>query len=689
LDTAFGVNGIAKIGIGAPENSGPGMAIAPDGKIVLAGPTGVLGAYDWGIARFNANGSLDGGFGTAGVVMTAIGPDDDFATSVAVQGDGRIVVVGFAHFGTHDEWAIVRYNQDGSLDSSFNGDGKRIGPFTDRSFSVIAQQDGKILVGGRTNNRFTLVRYENNGSFDATFGVAGVVSTPQRGSPRDSLSDLAIQADGKIVAGGYAAAGARPDFAVARYNGDGTFDDGSASDSTPADRFGADGFVITSFGADGGGIENLVIQNDGKIVVAGGSENLPGSEFAVARYLGATSGATPHGTCQQPPLADAGGPYEVAEGGTVELDGTGSSDPDSNTLTYDWDFDQDGEFDDVTGVRPVFSAESRDGPDTVAVRLRVTDEGGLSSIDTAEVMIINVAPAITDFYSSSAECGGAVEGETIAVTGHFSDPGTLDIHFATINWGDGSSDTAATISEANGAGTLGGSHVYAHGGIYAITVTLTDDDGGITTETASAHITGAGVLYGRLFVIGTDQADQVTINRQGNGAYKVHANFYPSGSFETFSGAGVTDILVALCGGDDHATLSSQIAVPALMDGGAGDDQLNGGGGQNVLVGGIGNDNLLGGSIADILIGGAGRDRLVGNAGNDVLIGGTTDMDDDYESLLALFVDLSLLNLSTVHDDDESDVLTGSAGFDRFWAQLDGPNHDLITDDAEFLVELP
>ena len=266
---------------------------------------------------------------------------------------------------------------------------------------------------------------------------------------------------------------------------------------------------------------------------------------------------------------------------------------------------------------------------------------------------------------------------------------------------------------------VSGSHIYATGGIFTITVTLTDDDGGMVTSKTTSVITGVGVVGDTLYVIGTDKDDHVTINQAGS-VYRVHADFLPTGNFRDVPIAGISRIVVQACGGNDQVTISSGISLPALIDGGTGDDKLNGGNGTNIIIGGDGNDDINGGNARDILIGGKGSDRLVGNGDEDILIAGWTDYDkfdpiSYYDALWLLMMEWNrsnsqvdrrghitgtssgglngsvLLNSSTVHDDLSQDKLTGSSGIDWFFANMSGGAFlDVITDRSvnELLEEL-
>jgi hypothetical protein len=335
--------------------------------------------------------------------------------------------------------------------------------------------------------------------------------------------------------------------------------------------------------------------------------------------------------------------------------------------------------------------------DINTVQITITDNDNLSDAVSTQVTVNNVPPVITTLANSAAECGDVAENEPVLLTGAFTDVGTLDTHTATIDWGDGTAAINATIVQGAGSGTFSGSHAYAAGGIYTITITLRDDDTGTAVRTTQALITGAGIVGGKLYVIGTHDDDHVTVNKQGGNSFKVHADFFPEGSHRTFAAAGVTEIVIVLCDGDDHATIAGNVTTPALIDGGGGDDHLNGGGGPTVILGGDGNDQLNGGRGRNVLIGGWGADRLVANSDEDLLIAGYTDFDSSYADLASIrdtwthltrpfkqrVADLrdavgpKLDDRSSVHDDGDADKLTGASGRDWFFANL---TQDSITD---------
>jgi uncharacterized delta-60 repeat protein len=227
LDATFGASGIVttRIYAGPGENAASGVAIQPDGKIVAVGYAPSTSSYDFVVVRYTVSGTLDTTFGTTGVVTTPIGPVNDYARDVAIQPDGKIVAGGYAHNGSDFDFAVVRYTVSGTLDTTFGSGGvvtTSIGPGTDYARDVAIQPDGKIVVGGAasngSDNDFAVVRYTTSGAPDTAFGSGGVVTTPI-GPGNDSAGGVAIQPDGKIVAGGYASNGSDYDFAVVRYHG--------------------------------------------------------------------------------------------------------------------------------------------------------------------------------------------------------------------------------------------------------------------------------------------------------------------------------------------------------------------------------------------------------------------------------------------------------------------------------------
>lgn len=221
LDTSFGTGGIVTTAIGSGNDEGISLVLQPDGKIILGGYSDMAGNYDFSIARYNSNGSLDTSFNTTGIVTTPIGVSGDYAETVALQPDGKILLGGNADIGANADFVFVRYNSNGSLDTSLNGTGiviTTVIPGTDVGETLAVQPDGKILFGGWAGfpSDFVISRYNSNGTLDTTFNVTGTITTPI-GVSFNAAETIALQPDGKILLGGFARIGATDDFAFVRY----------------------------------------------------------------------------------------------------------------------------------------------------------------------------------------------------------------------------------------------------------------------------------------------------------------------------------------------------------------------------------------------------------------------------------------------------------------------------------------
>ncbi len=294
LDTTFGIGGKVQTDFASSYERAYALTIQADGKIVAAGISQIGGDGDFALVRYNSDGSLDTSFGSGGIVHTDFGATFfEQANAVAVQSDGKIIAAGQTFsFSTGTDLALARYNSDGSLDTSFGsaGTGKvtlDVGGGAYQQINAIAiQSDGMIVAAGYTapiggSTAFLITRYTTGGSLDSTFGTGGIVLTTLFGT-NDLAHSLVIQPDGRIIVGGettsVTASSANTDFALVRYNTDGSLD---AS-------FGASGIVTTDFTSGSTDqVRGVALQVDGKIVAAGRYfvPNVPGNgDFAVARY---------------------------------------------------------------------------------------------------------------------------------------------------------------------------------------------------------------------------------------------------------------------------------------------------------------------------------------------------------------------------------------------------------------------
>lgn len=283
LDAGFGTGGSVFTDFAGNNDYAYAVAIQPDGKIIVAGDVGIGGLFYFGLARYNSNGSLDGTFGTGGKTFNL---PNGSANSLAIQSNGKIVAAGTVSTGGSDpDFAVARYNSDGSLDTTFNGTGEVTTNFSGTSDSLAGlalQSNGKIIVAGSAlingTTDFALIRYNSDGSLDTAFGTNGKVST-DFALQADSATSVEVQADGKIVAAGLATISTDPgDSAIARYNPDGTLDAG----------FGANGKVTIDFASSYDTASDIAIQADGKIVIAG-TATAPSYAFTLARLEGGSS----------------------------------------------------------------------------------------------------------------------------------------------------------------------------------------------------------------------------------------------------------------------------------------------------------------------------------------------------------------------------------------------------------------
>jgi uncharacterized delta-60 repeat protein len=268
LDNTFDNDGKVTTSIGT-FCGGYSLAIQSDGKILLSGSVWDGTKDDFALLRYHMNGSLDSTFDTDGIVTTPF-DGNSAGYAVAIQSDGKIVVAGSCR--SRIAIALARYNLNGSLDTTFDNDGKVMTPADAGylwGYAIAIQPDGKILVAGKASLSFALARFNINGSLDTTFGSGGIVTT-QIGVLDAQANSVTLQSDGKILVAGYS----DYDFAIVRYDINGELDV----------TFDTDGIVITPVGVSSGQGHSLAIQPDGSILVAGGSRNGSHDDFTIVRY---------------------------------------------------------------------------------------------------------------------------------------------------------------------------------------------------------------------------------------------------------------------------------------------------------------------------------------------------------------------------------------------------------------------
>jgi uncharacterized delta-60 repeat protein len=283
LDHTFGTNGKQTSDFGGGDNGSlGGIAIQSDGKIVVAGYMWNGTDYDFAVYRYLSDGTQDGmvkiGFGTG---------RQDYASDLVIQSDGKILVAGYSGDadGNNNNFAVARLNANGSLDTTFSEDGRQTTNFGNDEYasSIALQDDGKIVLAGNkwaddTTDYFALARYTASGDLDTTFNNTGKVVTSFMGIGQEAnASDIIVQSDGKIVAFGQTTTDsvAGNDFALARYNANGSLDT----------TFSGDGKVTVDFDNQIN-LGTALLQSNGEYILAGWA-NSPsaGTDFALARLL--------------------------------------------------------------------------------------------------------------------------------------------------------------------------------------------------------------------------------------------------------------------------------------------------------------------------------------------------------------------------------------------------------------------
>ena len=611
VDVTFGASGLVITDFYASTDIARAVAIQDDGKIVVAGQAFNSGGGSWNfaVARYNANGTLDTTFSTDGKADTDFAGTNDFAFGVAIQSNGRIVLGGYTGISGND-FAVVRYNTNGSPDNTFDGDGKANYDFgastTEEAYAIAVDANQKIVLAGYRNtsstagNDLALMRLNTNGSLDGSFGLGGRVTTDL--SPGDGYgeraSSLAILGSGKIVVGGWTNALGTQDMLAARYNTNGTLDN----------TFGVDGFTTADFGNTQDYASAVVVQPDGGIILAG---SVSGSDFAVAKFNADGSADLRFGDAGRVRTDPFNQFNQVFTSVQVQRDGrilaagyTNSPFGDNAIVIQRFLGDQAY----LAGGKLTVRGENR--ADTIAL----TTSGANTTVDINGLLFTFSTAAITST-------------DIFALAGN--DVVTL-----------GAGVKAARIDGGVGNDTLTGGQfndsLFGDEGVDLL-------DGGLGNDSVSGGNGTDTVTYATRAVGVTVSLDGVNNDGQVGEADVLNADL------ENITGGSGNDVLIGsatnnrLNGGDGNDTL----------DGGLGADNLIGGNGLdtatyasravglNVSIDGVANDGaagendnvnvdietLIGGSGNDLLIGSALNNRLIGNNGNDTLNGGAGGID--------------------------------------------------------------
>jgi uncharacterized delta-60 repeat protein len=573
------------------------LAVQSDGRIVLAGGVGL---HDWGLARFNADGTPDTSFGDEGQVRTTFVADDiGFATAVRMQADGKIVAAGLG-----GGIGVARYNADGSLDSTFGGDGMAsvvvpsgIGSWVN---DMILQADGRILVvgwsgrSGATDSDMLLVRFNANGSLDTTFGGGDGIVLSDFFSGNDDARDVVVQAGGRIVVGGAIGIGGTSVGAGVRYTPDGSLD----------------GVVLTyPFVAPA-----LVILPEAGFVAGGGDA----TGIGASRLL-ADGSFDP--TFDPVRMNTLGGTATYTVGGApVVLDtDVRAYDPDLFMTHYGGAS--------LTLVRhggansqDVFSAAGELAPLTQGNSLMY--DGVVVGTVTA-----NSAGRLALRFNSNATQGYVDEVlQSIAYANTSgAPPSSLQLDWTFSDGNTGAQGTGGASSVV-GTTTVTMNHapaITSNGGSAAASITINENGTGVTTVTASDADQSSGLVYS---IVGGADASRFSINT-ASGALR----FVAAPDFEHPNDAGANNVYDVIVGVRDSAgaTDTQSIAVRVgnvvglTVTGGSGNDRLNGSSEEDTLSGAGGDDAIYANAGNDRLSGGAGTDHLFGGVGADALDGGT------------------------------------------------------------------
>jgi len=669
LDSSFAGDGVTTTVTGAYHDQAYSVTIQSDGKILAAGFSYIGNNYDFALVRYNMNGSLDSGFDGDGIVTTDIAQSYDIGYSVAVQSDGKILVAGYGYIGNNFDFCLVRYNSNGSLDSSFDGDGKVITDFNlanNYTHAVTTQSDGKILVAGYSwngsNSDFALARYNSNGSLDSSFDGDGKVSTDLNGSTDIGYS-VKVQTDGKILVVGLGANGSNAYFGLVRYNSNGSLDS----------SFDGDGKVITDLTVANDGAYSVALQSDGKILVAGYSFTGSSYDFCLIRY-------------------NSNGSLDTS------FDGDGKVVTDFNAyddIGYSLAVQSDGKIV-VVGVSRISTTNSAksyvalarynsDGSLDKTFDATSTLNGIASYTENSSAVILDSTVEIFDFEMAKQ---GHYSGATLTLARHgsanaedvFSGSGNLSfsggnavlsgITIATISNSNGilqlsfnANATQSRINEAlsslaysnasdnppasvqidwlfndNNAGAQGTGGALKALGSSTVNITAVNDKPILTTP-ASINYTDTAFdnsfpkILGTLIASdadnstlaygitgGTDNGDGTIsktitygtlILNSSTGSYSFTAK---DSAIEPLKTNTTTSITLTVSDGllTDSKSLVINISQSGITESNSNDN----------LQGTAGNDLINGLSGNDVLNGGAGNDKLNGNAGNDTLTGG-------------------------------------------------------------------
>jgi uncharacterized delta-60 repeat protein len=631
LDSSFNNIGFVNTNISTYDTP-TATAFQADGKILLAGfaatklaPGDAQGGRldsDFSLLRYNSNGSIDTSFGQSGLVKTDFAGGDDYITGMAVQSDGKIIVVGSSQtagasvsFGYR--FAAIRYNTDGTIDTSFGNNGKfaySINGLSDNAEAVAIQADGKIILAGETINPITrsydyaLLRLNVDGSLDSQFGNQGVVTTEI--TPENDFSyGVTVDASGKILVTGSSSitdkARTTSELTLVRYNSDGSLDTSIAKTNTL-----------------GGTVDYIT---NGSAVVMDHDVKVRDTELdAINNYDKASLILT-----SQPTDVITRSGHLVFQNGSIVTNGVPLASYTQKSGTLNITFNNLSTTALVNDVLQNLAFTSTSGVSTHTVNWTFNDGNtGLQGLGGAQITTGSVDVNIvagsdpTNFLS-----------KVIGTTKH---PTTL---------------TAAATNDAV-TGTKGVDWLYGLAGDDTISGLAGNDKlyGGDGNDYLDGGL-GKNELYGGagndIYLVNSKNDKVVELANEGSDLVVSSVAYVLPKNVENLTLTGKAN---AGTGNDADNIIYGNQAVANSLNGKNGDDKLYGGDRSDVLIGGAGGDRLEGGLGNDKLFGGTGNDLLIGGAGNDFLSG---DAGDDQ-----------------LHGGDGNDTLSGGAGNDLLFGDF-------------------
>ena len=464
------------------------MALDSSGNIYVSGGTyGTFpgqtynqGGYDVYVAKYDGTGNQ--------LWLRQFGSSShEIAHSIALDSSGNAYMTGYTastlpgqtSAGSYDAF-VAKYDGAGNqlwlrqFGSSSLDHGNEIAMDSSENVYVVGQTRGALPGETSEGGRDVFVaKYDGDGNqlWLKQFGTSGWESYGRKGMALDSSGNIYVMGNTPGTFPGQTSAGSYDAF-VAKYDG--------AGNQLWLRQFGSSS-VVSGYG--------IALDFSGNAYVTGQTYGIfPGqtsagySDVFIAKLSGQVSQ-------NQPPIADAGGPYAGDEGAAVTLDASGSTDPDGTIVLYEWDFDDDGIYD-ASSASPTITHTWGDDY-TGSVTLRVTDNGGLTDTDMTTVNIFNLPPTVSIDSVEQPEPEFILPYHELTFHGSFTDPGWLDTHESYWDFGDGSGD-AGTLEEENeqpdATGTCTMTYAYSAPGSYTVTLTVTDDDGGVGESTTTITV---------------------------------------------------------------------------------------------------------------------------------------------------------------------------------------------------------